>query len=69
MPQEPIRYYRNVCECGHVTEGTCTFGEHWVKMMTHVVQSCPLVSKQHGRKIMAMINRDNLGEFDSDVRL
>jgi hypothetical protein len=65
VPSEPVRYYRKACKCGHVIEGTYTFGEHWVEMMAHAVGDCPLVSKKRGRQIMAMFHRDNLGEFDS----
>ena len=68
IPSQPARYYRTVCKCGHVTEGTYTHGEHWVEMMGHIVRTCPLVSRERGRKIMAMIHRDNLGEFDSEER-
>lgn len=66
MPPAPVKFHNWTCECGKVVSGTSTFGEHWVETMAHVVRSCPLVSKERGRKIMAMIHRDNLGEFDSN---
>ena len=64
-PPEPIKFHTWTCRCGLVISGTSTFKDHWVEMMTHVVQTCPLVSKDRARKIMAHINRDNLGEFES----
>ncbi len=64
LPPEKIKFHTWTCKCGLVISGTSTFKGHWVEMMSHVVQSCPLVSKERGRKIMANINRDNLGEFE-----
>lgn len=64
LPPEPVKYHTWTCKCGKVIDGTSMFKDHWVETMEHIVQSCPLVSKERGRKIMAMIHRDNLGESD-----
>lgn len=66
MPSQPVKYYTWTCKCGKVIYGTYTHKEHWVEMMAHVVRTCPLVSKERGRKIMEMIHRDNLGELDAE---
>ena len=65
MPPEEIKFHTWTCKCGLVISGTSTFKDHWVEMMSHIVQSCPLVSKERGRKIVAHIHRENLGEFES----
>lgn len=65
VPSEPVRYYTYTCKCGKVIDGTYTFGEHWVEIGVHIVRTCPLVSKEKGRQIMAHFHRENLGEYDS----
>ena len=68
LPPDEAKYRAYTCKCGMVISGTSPFKDHWVEIMCHVVGDCPLVDKKRGRKIMPMINRDNLGENDSRTR-
>jgi hypothetical protein len=60
--KEKLRTQR--CDCGLLIEGVWTLQKFFVEFMLHKVQACPLISKDRANKIMAMVHRDNLGEFD-----